>query len=198
MTKYPHWVAGVLACSLLAVTGCAAPQAAVRGQSAHTTQIGQSRNGNLTTVQDAFHDHNSQHVSYHSTTGFPGYESSAGGPCDAGTCPSGACPTGYGAAGYGVAGYGPGCPPGMCPPGAGGYGACPPGMCPPGACGDGCGQGCPHHNHSYSYSRPNDLVYPQTTDGRQMPGGAVVYPYYTHRGPSDFFRKDGNLCQCGR
>lgn len=43
----------------------------------------------------------------------------------------------------------------------------------------------PRHNYTYGYQRPRHLVYPQ----RQATGGAVVYPYYTHKGPSDFFRK---------
>ncbi len=43
----------------------------------------------------------------------------------------------------------------------------------------------PRHNYTYGYQRPRNLVYPQ----RQATGGAVVYPYYTHKGPSDFFRK---------
>lgn len=83
---------------------------------------------------------------------------------------------------YQAGGYvgGPGCPPGgSCPPG-GGYG------CPNGQCGNGqvaCG---PHHSRSFSYKVPSDLSYPSAN----VPGGAVMYPYYTHKGPSDFFRKE--------
>jgi hypothetical protein len=80
------------------------------------------------------------------------------------------------AAGYW--GGGAGCPSGACPPGGPG---CPSGGCPGGGCGPG---GHPHHGYSFSYDRPNDLVYPPAN----VPGGAVVYPYYTLRGPSDFFR----------
>ena len=70
-------------------------------------------------------------------------------------------------------------------PGAG----CQPGGCQPGGCqpGGGCGRDgdCnPKHTYTYSYSRPNNLVYPQ----QNMPAGATVYPYYTHKGPSDFFQ----------
>lgn len=93
-------------------------------------------------------------------------------------------PTG-GYAGGGM--YGPGCPPGACPP----YGACPDGSCPigyhdsyvMGPCGPACG---PRHHMTYSYSRPNDLRYPD----QSTTGGAVVYPYYTLKGPSCFFRDD--------
>jgi hypothetical protein len=76
------------------------------------------------------------------------------------------------------------CPSGMCP-----QGACPSGACPGYGC-PSCGMGngldwYPKHYGSYSYQVPNDLVYPP----QNVPGGAIVYPYYTHRGPSDFFRK---------
>ncbi len=89
-----------------------------------------------------------------------------------------------------AAGYwgGGGCPSGGCPQGGygcpGGGAGCPSGGCPGGACGGGCGHGFPHHGYSFSYERPNDLSYPPAN----VPGGAVVYPYYTLRGPSDFFR----------
>lgn len=80
---------------------------------------------------------------------------------------------------------GAGCPQGVCP-----SGTCPPGACPGGYGCPSCGMGngldwYPKHYSSYSYQVPNDLVYPQ----QNQPGGAIVYPYYTHRGPSDFFRK---------
>ena len=80
-----------------------------------------------------------------------------------------------------------GCPPGgaSCPPGHGG--SCPHGYhggCPS------CGLGrapdwYPKHHFSYSYSVPSNLTYPQ----QNAVGGAIVYPYYTHKGPSDFFRQ---------
>jgi hypothetical protein len=44
----------------------------------------------------------------------------------------------------------------------------------------------PQHHFTYSYHRPKNLVYPPP----QVPGGAVVYPYYTLKGPSDFFRAE--------
>ncbi len=94
---------------------------------------------------------------------------------------------------------------GMMDPHQGGPGSCPPGgagNCPPqqgygGACPHGLHGGCqtcghgrapdwyPKHHKSYSYSVPNDLSYP----GQNSVGGAVAYPYYTHKGPSDFFRQ---------
>ena len=42
-----------------------------------------------------------------------------------------------------------------------------------------------YNYHTYSYKTPKDLCYPQ----QNQPGGAVTYPYYTHKGPSDFFWK---------
>jgi len=87
-----------------------------------------------------------------------------------------------------------------CPPG-GGAGSCPPqgygGACPHGVQGGGCrtcgshggAPDCyPKHHRTYSYSVPNDLTYPAQS-GAGAVGGAVVYPYYTHKGPSDFFRQ---------
>ena len=74
------------------------------------------------------------------------------------------------------------CPNGNCPPAAG-Y-ECPPGQAYYGPHG-GCRTGLCQDRLSYGYQVPNDLVYPDAN----AVGGAVVYPYYTHRGPSDFFRK---------
>jgi hypothetical protein len=42
----------------------------------------------------------------------------------------------------------------------------------------------PEHHFTYSYMRPKNLQYPPP----HVPGGIVVYPYYTLKGPSDFFR----------
>jgi hypothetical protein len=43
----------------------------------------------------------------------------------------------------------------------------------------------PEHHFTYAYKRPKNLQYPPP----QVPGGIVVYPYYTLKGPSDFFRE---------
>lgn len=82
------------------------------------------------------------------------------------------------------------CPSGNCPPQGQGY--CPQGgyggYCPPGAGGQFCGNNLnwyPRHHQSYSYSAPNDLKYPAPN----APTGMVTYPYYTLKGPSDFFRQ---------
>ena len=59
------------------------------------------------------------------------------------------------------------------------------GGCPTGQCGTACGGRCVRNYHSYRVEQPENLVYPQ----QNAVGGAVVYPYYTHKGPSDFFRQ---------
>lgn len=61
--------------------------------------------------------------------------------------------------------------------------ACPSGGCR--HCGYGCKHGHPQHYHSYRYDWPQNMVYPQGP----VPAGLVQYPYYTLKGPSDFFMK---------
>jgi hypothetical protein len=77
--------------------------------------------------------------------------------------------------------------------------------CPPGTPVDACRNGeydlmpggCPHcgaehirwmptHYQTYAYHRPRDLQYPS----QNSVGGAVVYSYYTLKGPSDFFHDE--------
>jgi hypothetical protein len=66
---------------------------------------------------------------------------------------------------------------------AGGCPHCQNGMaCPPNGCPH-CGHGCPHHHHSYQYKWPENLVYPQGP----VPAAMIQWPYYTLRGPTDFF-----------
>lgn len=52
-------------------------------------------------------------------------------------------------------------------------------------CGLGCKGGIPHHHHTYRHDWPQNMVYP----AEGMTGGQVQYPYYTLRGPTDFFMK---------
>ena len=80
--------------------------------------------------------------------------------------------------------------------GPSGYGpsSCPPQNCPPQHCHPN-GAECPicapdnfwmpTHHHTYDYKQPPNLVYPP----QNQPAGVVVYPYYTCKGPSDFFMK---------
>jgi hypothetical protein len=74
---------------------------------------------------------------------------------------------------YGGASAMGGCP--YCQHGA----ACPPNGCPH------CGTGCPKHHMTYQYKWPQNLVYPPQV----MPAGVIQWPYYTLRGPTDFFMK---------
>ena len=63
--------------------------------------------------------------------------------------------------------------------------ACPQDGCQ--RCGRGCGyrNGMPQHVQTYQYDWPQNMVYPQ----QGVPAGMVQYPYYTLRGPTDFFMK---------
>lgn len=69
--------------------------------------------------------------------------------------------------------------------------------CPPGGHGLGARGALPNniyghhgghvqHYHTYDIKRPRNLVYPPAN----MPGGVITYPYYTHKGPDDFFKAD--------
>lgn len=163
-----HTAACLAVTLIVGVSGCTTPSAITRGQSVqhvghnnHNVNTLPNRNGHVSSIQDYFED---KHVYADASS----YHSTTGFPGYGGFAP-------HGAAGAGGAGY--------CP-----SGACPPGGCQSGHCGHGCGCGLgqPHHYHSYSYERPGNLVYP----GPNAVGGSVVYPYYTHKGPSDFFRDD--------
>lgn len=58
-------------------------------------------------------------------------------------------------------------------------------------CGSDHGQGglgfgwCPKQYHSFDYVIPKNLVYPPAN----QPAAVVQYPYYTLKGPDDFFMK---------
>lgn len=83
---------------------------------------------------------------------------------------------------YTAGGAGSGCP--ACEYGRG----CPQEGCP--HCGHGHGGhggpgGCPQHYQTYRYNWPQNMVYPPS----EVPAGMVQYPYYTLRGPTDFFMK---------
>ena len=86
--------------------------------------------------------------------------------------------------GYGMMGMPVNCHSGVCPPGGG----CRTG----GACGPGCdGSRClnvpfhPVHRNFHTYDVPSGLEYPQDN----QPPAVYQYPYYTTRGPTDFFMK---------
>lgn len=62
---------------------------------------------------------------------------------------------------------------------------CPQGGCQHCGC-QGCGPGgCPQHYQTYQFNWPQNSVYP----ANEVPAGMVQYPYYTLRGPTDFFMK---------
>lgn len=74
-----------------------------------------------------------------------------------------------------------------CPPQQGGY--CPPGMCMPGVPCPGAAMGLT--GYTSQYRDPGVPVYPPGTGpaltGPGSPGAIVQYPYYTTKGPDDFF-----------
>ena len=91
------------------------------------------------------------------------------------------------------------CGPSMYGPQMGGCQSCQTGGCPPGGqCqGGGCGLAngtCqpgnygvpfhPSHRNFYTYKAPQNVVYPNP---RPTPMAAINYPYYTTKGPTDFF-----------
>lgn len=85
---------------------------------------------------------------------------------------------------------GAGCPNGQCYPGPSGYAS----QCPPGGhCHNGHCNGAGHcnipfhpvHRNFHTYSAPQGLMYPPENAAPAM----VQYPYYTLRGPTDFFMK---------
>ena len=60
--------------------------------------------------------------------------------------------------------------------------------CDPNAYGGaGCGDSSwhPTHYHWYTYEAPRNLVYPP----QNVPASVIQYPYYTCKGPDDFFKK---------
>lgn len=82
--------------------------------------------------------------------------------------------TGGSAAGCPACEYGRGCPESGCQ------------HCGCRGCNDGCGpSGCPQHYQTYRFAWPENTVSPP----QGLPAGMVQYPYYTFRGPTDFFMK---------
>lgn len=153
--------------SAMSITICALAAGAMTGCS--TSTVARAQNAAIQPTGFEYHDpyrpggpvqNAADHVYGEHTTFHEGVA-----PAGYGNCPNGTCPP------QGYAG-GPGCP-----PGAGGHGHF--GHIGPD------GDWYPTHRYSYSYKTPQNLEYPPP----QVPGGAVVYPYYTHKGPSDFFRK---------
>ena len=78
-------------------------------------------------------------------------------------------------AGDGCQDNGSGCP--YCQGGR----TCPNGRCH--ACGGCFKNGFPYNYQTYKVDYPQNMVYPQ----QGVPSGVIQYPYYTLRGPTDFF-----------
>ncbi len=157
----------------LTACGCGSTGVVTRAQSAHAHPPAPGQFQNYRSPSDQARDHLfGERTSYH--TDDSGMVQQANCRQGGGNCPQ----------------QGGNCPPEDCYQTRHGYdGVCPHGVrggCP--SCGPGCGRTAdwvPTHHKTYSYSVPKDLSYPE----QNAVGGAIVYPYYTHKGPSDFFRQ---------
>jgi len=159
-----------LGCGLMiALSGCTNLGTTTRGQSPEGGPYSQTGFHNKeygTRVAEGVenHFHPNTTVTHHSATGYPSY------PSDRAARRAERWGGGNGPQGN--------CPEGSCPHGNR-IGQCP-------TCGNGVTKWAPRHYSSYSYERPNDLSWPAPN----APAGAMQYPYYTFKGPSDFFRDD--------
>ena len=103
-----------------------------------------------------------------------------------GQCPPAGCPVCLGVPGLPML---PGC--GLFAPGSG--------LFAPGGYFNRGGVWVPRHVHNYSYDAPEGLLYPPGANnpnapGRMGPMPAVQYPYYTTKGPDDYFHdRDGEF-----
>ena len=103
-----------------------------------------------------------------------------------GQCPPGGCPVCFGLPGLPML---PAC--GLLTPGSG--------LFAPGGYFNRGGVWVPRHVHNYSYDAPEGLLYPPGANnpnapGRMGPMPAVQYPYYTTKGPDDYFHdRDGEF-----
>lgn len=74
-------------------------------------------------------------------------------------------------------------------PASGNMASCPPGQCAPEWARNpsDCPENYhfPKHHHTFDYRQPKNLTYPS----QNQPAATVTYPYYTCKGPSDFFMK---------
>jgi hypothetical protein len=184
---------GVVVCLISPlVMGCANSAGMIRGQSPSHEQTAAPSSAVQQVSHNPFDKHKPPHWSrdhhgpvYHGTL-----VEHAGPGCENGSCNNGSCPGGN-------------CPGGNCYGGDCNGGNCPSGDCYGndcnGSCDDNCGHGrhCkghgpwyPTHKTYFSYRppqgdgcHPQGLVYPQ----QNTPAPVVQYPYYTVKGPDDFF-----------
>ncbi|WP_437185668.1 hypothetical protein SH668x_002781 [Planctomicrobium sp. SH668] len=168
MKRFSHqmMLVGILAAT--AMTGCQTFNApVVRGQSPSVPASPNTRTLYHTPIRSAADEAQDIYHEHHNTTTYHYNDRLAGGPASSygQNCPPNAQGGGFHTSGA-YQGYGENCPPGQ----------------------RGCRNGYGHDKFSYAYQVPNDLVYPPSGPTGGL-GGAVVYPYYTLRGPSDFFRQ---------
>jgi len=167
----PSFLNGLAVLSLVAMSvGCASNGTIVRSQSPESSAEPGIKQVSLEYMHARLS--HEQETQLHVQSMVPKYNN----------CPT--CPPSQ----YGMASN---CP--TCPPGQGGYygqygEACP--DCQQDDCNCNCdGMLCrmpwhPTHHHMFSYEQPKNLSYPTS----QM-GSLTRYPYYTFKGPDDFFHK---------
>ena len=189
----------------LCLSGCSATSPTLRGQSPSTQfaswgancgedgQACDSRSGRRA----------ARHNGGYANGNCPSGECYGDSGCPGGGCPSGECQSGLcqnGGHGRGVFGGGDGAGGGYgrrglhggqgLHGGRGANGACPTGECPNGRCNGGCISHLPYHlapthRNFHTYQVPQGLTYP----AQNQPPASIQYPYYTTRGPTDFFMK---------
>lgn len=163
--------------ALLAATGCAqTQQSIVRGQSP-VVHAGGEFDGPVIGSAPGYGEHSHASSKHHDFKILDNHHSAMYGFDDGAYDCREQCYANHHKRVYDVGGSSMGCP--ACNGGMN----CPAGGCP--HCGCGCDHGCPRHYHTYQYKWPQNLVYPPPV----VPAGMVQYPYYTLRGPSDFFMK---------
>ena len=155
------YMAGALAAVLVLpfAVGCSTNQSVVRGQNPDVPQIVQ-----------ASHEQASGQTSYEVVP----VSHASGVPCD--------CENGSGGAGPYAGPYHDGTWNGYYVDGDSCDDCDDSGSC---CLGDGSCLKIPHNVHWYKYNEPKGLVYPPAN----QPPAIVQYPYFTHRGPTDFFMK---------
>ncbi|MGC1274864.1 MAG: hypothetical protein WBC44_14245 [Planctomycetaceae bacterium] len=178
---------------IAAGVGCSSSQSLVRSQPGdavgvaravdrHESSVIRAQSPDRRTAATPGPSHNTKFVSHEGVPVDSGMlaDGTIVGAYEAGTFPGGSSPGVYSEGGY---------PPGYCPPGAEGY------YGPMVNCDRRYPGGI---RYTHTYEDPGVPVYPPGTGpaltGPGSPGAVVQYPYYTTKGPDDFFHdEDGRF-----
>ena len=179
MNTRVHITMVVTACLAATMTGCGSAPTVFRAQEPiQDPMVQQTSHGTQPHLSEAIHDYEKYNevLYFDNANGETKAQQQASQPYPAHTHAhnGGACPACEDCP------HCKGCPPSgqscpFCQQGLGGNPNCDP---------NGGHHKYPDHHFTYSYHRPKNLKYPSP----QVPAGAVVWPYYTLKGPSDFFR----------